>query len=128
MSEALPVTLPIESFHTILYCQKWVECISFYRDILGFPVVFANEIFVELQPVAGALIGLMDATRTKRPRSGFHDTFLLSFRVSNVQMTYDILQKKCPGVSELKDHPWGARLFEFKDPEGRLLEFWSPSG
>ena len=58
--------LPIMSCHTILYCRKWKECISFYRDVLGFPVVFDNNILVELEPAPNVRIGLMDVSRTKR--------------------------------------------------------------
>jgi catechol 2,3-dioxygenase-like lactoylglutathione lyase family enzyme len=123
--EVTSVTLPIEGLHTVLYCQKWEGCVSFYRDTLGFPVVFANDMFVELQPVAGAFIGLLDAARTTRPLSSFHDTFILSFHVIDVEMTHGVLRQRYEGVSEIKNHPWGARLFEVKDPEGRLLEFWS---
>jgi catechol 2,3-dioxygenase-like lactoylglutathione lyase family enzyme len=124
MPENRPPALSVRSLHTVLYCRKWKECITFYGDVLGFPVVCTNEIFVEVQPATGARIGLMNAHRTRWPASG-GDGFILSFRVSDIEVTHKFLQKKCSGLGPVEDHPWGARLFEIKDPEGRRIEFWS---
>jgi len=126
MSDEGASELSVKSLHTVLYCRKWQECVTFYRDVLGFPVAAANEIFVEVQPVIGARIGLMNAARTRWPASR-GDSFILSFRVSDIEETHQWLQKRFAGVGELKDHPWGARLFEIEDPEGRRIEFWSDS-
>jgi len=124
MFENWPRELSVKSLDTVLYCGKWNECVSFYRDVLGFPVVFANDILVEVEPVTGARIGLMDAGRTRWPASR-GDSFILSFRVSDIEETHQFLQKNYAGIGELKDHPWGARLFEIRDPEARRIEFWS---
>ena len=124
MSEKRILKLSVQSYHTVLYCRKWQECISFYRDVLGFPVVFANEMFVEVRPVAGARIGLMNAARTRWPAS-CGDSFILSFRVSDIGETHQLLQRNYADVGEPKDHTWGARLFEIRDPDGRRIEFWS---
>ena len=116
--------LPIMSCHTILYCRKWKECISFYRDVLGFPVVFDNNILVELEPAPNVRIGLIDVSRTKRNITA-PETIVLSFRVANREKTYELLREKCKETVERKDHPWGAQIVELKDPEGRMIEFWS---
>jgi catechol 2,3-dioxygenase-like lactoylglutathione lyase family enzyme len=117
--------LPVEGLHTVLYCRNWEECVSFYRDTLGFPVAFANNLFVEVRVSSGACIGLLDAGRTRRTLGLSPDNFLLSFQVADVEKTHGILRERYQGVSEIKNHPWGARLFELQDPEGRVLEFWS---
>ena len=116
--------LPIMSCHTILYCRKWRECTSFYRDVLGFPVVFDNNILTELEPAPNVRIGLMDVSRTKRTVTA-PGTIVLSFRVANVEKAYDLLREKCKGAVEQKDHRSGAQVVELKDPEGRMIEFWS---
>jgi hypothetical protein len=36
-----------------------------YRDVLGFSVVFDNNILVELEPAPNVRIGLVDVSRTK---------------------------------------------------------------
>ena len=116
--------LPIMSCHTILYCRKWKECISFYRNDFGFPVVFDNNVLVELEPAPNLRIGLMDFSRTKRNVTA-PETIVLSFRVANIEKTYELLREKCEETLERKDHPWGAQIVELNDPEGRMIEFWS---
>lgn len=118
--------LPVLSFHTVLYCRKWTECIAFYRDILGFPVVFENDLFVELETAQGARIGLLDAARSSRGKES-PAGFLLSFRVADIQRAHDLLCARLPNLPKPARHPWGALLFEFQDPDGRRLEFWSPA-
>ena len=84
--------LPIMSFHTILYCRKWKECISFYLDALGFPVIFDNKILLEVERALNARIGLMDVSRTKRNVTA-PETIVLSFRVANREKTYELLRE-----------------------------------
>jgi catechol 2,3-dioxygenase-like lactoylglutathione lyase family enzyme len=115
--------LPIMSCHTILYCRKWKECISFYRDVLGFPVVFDNNILVELEPAPNVRIGLMDVSRTKKNVTA-SENIVLSFRVTNIEKVFNLLREKCNGAVEW-NHRWGAQVAELKDPEGRMIEFWS---
>lgn len=121
-------TLPsmLRSLHTILYCKEWARCVSFYRDVLLFPVVYSNRLFVEFEPVRGACIGLIDAARSRRG-SASRDGTLLSFCVRDLEKAHAFISQRCPGVSEIRAHPWGARLFDLEDPEGRRLEFWSPA-
>jgi hypothetical protein len=53
-----------------------------YRDVLGFSVVFDNNILVELEPAPNVRIGLMDISRTKLNVTA-PETIVLSFRVTN---------------------------------------------
>jgi catechol 2,3-dioxygenase-like lactoylglutathione lyase family enzyme len=116
--------LPLMSCHTILYCRKWKECISFYRDVLGFPIVFDNNILVELAAAPNVRIGLMDVSRTKRNVTA-PENIVFSFRVADIEKAYNLLREKCKGAVERKDRRWGAQIVELRDPEGRMIEFWS---
>ena len=116
--------LPITSFNTILYCRKWKECIFFYQNVLGFPVIFDNNILVEFEPFPSARIGLIDVSRTKKSVTA-PENIVLSFKVANIEKTYALLREKCKDVLERKYHRWGAQVVELKDPEGRMIEFWS---
>lgn len=115
----------VESFHTVLYCRNWDACVSFYRDILEFEEADTQPGFVEVRVAPGSRIGLIR-------RSGDQDAqnrdpaVLLSFRVSDVDTVHAILSARWKEVSGVKPHPWGARLFELRDPDGRRLEFWTP--
>ena len=53
--------LPVGSLHTVLICDTWEACISFYRDTLGFPVVYERERFVESEVTPSARIGIRKA-------------------------------------------------------------------
>lgn len=41
--------MKIERANTILYCQKWSEVVTFYRDSLKFFVSYQTDWFVEFQ-------------------------------------------------------------------------------
>jgi hypothetical protein len=49
----------------------------------------------------------------------------LTFRVANLEKAHEHLAAQREEVSEIIDHPWGARLFKMQDPEGRRLEIWA---
>ncbi|MBN2242576.1 MAG: VOC family protein [Acidobacteria bacterium] len=113
--------IPVESFHAILHCRNWEACVSFYRDILGFEEADVKPGFVEVRVAPGSLIGLLRSLKNDNPRGA-----LLSFRVGNVDKVRAMLAERCREVSAVRVHPWGARLFELRDPDGRRLEFWTP--
>jgi catechol 2,3-dioxygenase-like lactoylglutathione lyase family enzyme len=115
----------VESFHTLLFCSKWDDCIAFYRDILGFAVVDEKPGFIEFEVRPGSRIGLLQSVRdgASKKRAAPH---ILSFRIENLEEVHKDLSSRCPTASALRKHPWGALLFEIRDPEERRLEFWMP--
>jgi len=115
----------VTSLHTVLFCRKWHESVVFYRDVLGLPVLEEREGFVEFQVNALSRIGLLRKDRSSRPadRPG---QALLSLRVPDVQDAHKQLANRLPDLPAVREHPWGAWVFELTDPEGRRLEFWSP--
>ena len=51
---------------------------------------------------------------------------ILSFNVDDTDAEYQRLQSLgAEMVNEPKTHPWGARSFQFKDPDGNILNFRS---
>jgi len=117
--------LVARSLHTVLICEKWEECVSFYMDVLGFPVVDERERFVEFQIAPGARVGILRPLRPGSPKPG-HDRVILSICVEDIEETHAELRTRCSGLCPIKRHPWGASLFELRDPEGWRIEFWSP--
>jgi catechol 2,3-dioxygenase-like lactoylglutathione lyase family enzyme len=115
----------VTSLHTVLFCRDWEACVAFYRDALGFPVVYENRRFVELQVASGAFIGLLDAWGLEALPPAAASWAILSLRVPDLDSTRAALDPVLPGLPEIRRHPWGARLFEIRDPEGRRLEFWA---
>ncbi len=117
--------LPARSLHTVLICEKWEDCVSFYKDVLGFPVVEERERFVEFQVTPGARIGILRPLHPDAPNPS-HDRVILSIRVEDIEEAHAELKARCPDLPAIRKHPWGARVFEFRDPEGWRIEFWSP--
>jgi catechol 2,3-dioxygenase-like lactoylglutathione lyase family enzyme len=118
--------LPVESLHTVLLCEKWEECVAFYRDVLGFPVVAERRRFVEFQVTPGARIGILRPLRPPSPPPD-RDRVILSLCVSDIEEAHEALKVRCPDLPAIREHPWGQRVFEFRDPEGWRIEFWSPA-
>jgi catechol 2,3-dioxygenase-like lactoylglutathione lyase family enzyme len=116
--------LSVDSFHTVLFCRKWDACVQFYRDILEFIPVDEKPGFVEFQVVPGSHIGLLKYVGKHVSKN--NASFILSFRVENLEEFHKSLSARCEGVTAVKQHPWGARIFELRDPEERRLEFWTP--
>lgn len=117
-------TLRVESFHTVLFCLKWDACVAFYRDVLGFEVVDEKPGFMEFEVTADSRIGLIRATGNKS-LAGNASQPVLSFRVENAELTHRTLSARGASATAMRKHPWGAYLFELRDPDERRLEFWT---
>jgi len=117
--------LPVKSLHTVLLCEKWEDCVSFYKDVLGFPVVYERDRFVEFQVTPDACIGILKPLKADDPRPS-HDRVILSVCVEEIEEAHAKLKARCPDLPAIRKHPWGPRVFEFRDPEGWRIEFWSP--
>jgi catechol 2,3-dioxygenase-like lactoylglutathione lyase family enzyme len=115
----------VASFHTVLRCRKWSECMAFYRDVLGLSIVDRKEGFVEFQVTSTSRIGLIDTGGRREEDEGGRDRIILSFCVDNLEAVHEELSSRWPGTSGIRTHPWGDRLFEVEDPEGRRIEFWT---
>ena len=120
-----PGPIPVEVLHLVLFCRAWDACVGFYRDTMGFPEVDAREGFLEVEAAPAARIGLIRVPRSSRREAGA-GPFLVSLRVTDIDRTHRLLSERLPGLEPVRAHPWGADLFEIRDPEGRRLEFWSP--
>jgi len=119
--------LPVKSLHTVLLCEKWEDCVSFYKEVLGFPVLYERERFVEFQVTADARIGILKPLHPYAPRPS-HEHVILSISVEDIEEAHSELKARFPGLPPISKHPWGPRVFEFRDPEGWRIEFWSPGG
>jgi catechol 2,3-dioxygenase-like lactoylglutathione lyase family enzyme len=118
--------MQIERTNTILYCQKWLETVDFYRNILAFPITYQNDWFVEFQLTAHAYLSIADESRaTIHSVSGQGIT--LSWQVLHLNEMRAALLKQNIAVSPIRPK-WGASLFYLHDPEGHRIELWQPSG
>jgi len=107
--------------------------VRFYEQVTGLPATQYTDDFAELHtPSATLAIGSM---RTLQLFGGAHvaqaannRSAILEFRVENVDANYqklaDILRNSL--VQEPTTMPWGNRSLLFRDPDGNLVNFFTP--
>ncbi len=114
----------IRIVNTILYCHRWQETVSFYRDILAFPVTFENDWFVEFEVSAHARLSVANELRAT-VKSARGQGLTLTFQVDDADATWHNLMASGVSMGKIAVHPWGGRAFFMFDPEGNRLEVWS---
>ena len=119
--------------HTRLLVTKFQECFLFYRDTMGFPVLWGDEhgtyadfdagghklaLFCRA-PMAEAL-----GAEPPEPKAEGQDHVCLVFAVQDVDREYSALvEKGIPLVNRPHDRKdWGIRCFHLRDPDGNLIE------
>ncbi|GAB3884817.1 VOC family protein [Spirosoma agri] len=116
-----------------LLLQLYKPLVRFYEQITGLPVIQYTDDFAELQtPSATLAIG---STRTLQLFGGDHiakaasnHSAIIEFRVEDVDGEYqklvDILGDLI--IQKPTTMPWGNRSLLFRDPEGNLVNFFTP--
>lgn len=117
---------PLESVqrvNTILYCRRWHETVDFYRDVIGLPVTFTNDWFVEFRIAAGAAVSIADAARsTVDAVQGKGIT--ISIEVNDLDAVRQHLIRAGGNPDEVTKR-FGSTVFDVFDPEGHRIEFWA---
>jgi catechol 2,3-dioxygenase-like lactoylglutathione lyase family enzyme len=102
---------------------------DFYARVLGIDAE-GDDTHVELN-TRGAKISIfsVDGMENLAPSSmqgAGHGSFSIGFEVQDVDAEYDRL--KAMEVEFIKlptTHPWGARSFWFRDPDGNIVDFYA---
>lgn len=105
---------------------------AFYEQVTGSKVTMYTEDFGELVTPAGTLA--IGSTRTLAPfggdiaRPADNHTAIIEFLVPDVDQTYDKLAPAIAGalVQKPTTMPWGNRSLLFRDPDGNLVNFFTP--
>lgn len=107
--------------------------VDFYEQVTGYPAVRYTEDFAELRtPLAVLAIG---STRTLQLFGGdsvaspaTNRSLILEFRVDDVDLAFQRLEKVIGQalVQEPTTMPWGNRSLLFRDPDGNLVNFFTP--
>jgi catechol 2,3-dioxygenase-like lactoylglutathione lyase family enzyme len=112
------------STNTILYCRHWQATVDFYRYRLQLPVTFTSDWFVEFQLTATTHLSIADERRA-RVKSSAGQGVTLTWQVEDIEQAWQTLSARRLTPGPIKEHPWGAWVFYFYDPEGHRLELWS---
>ena len=119
--------------HTRLLVTKFKDCFLFYRDLMGFPVLWGDENGTYADFDAGghklalfARAPMAEALGAQHPlpKPEQQDFVCLVFAVDDVDNAYQsLLQKGVVPINEPHDRKdWGIRCFHFRDPDGNLIE------
>jgi catechol 2,3-dioxygenase-like lactoylglutathione lyase family enzyme len=105
--------------------------VEFYEQVTGLPVRWSTPDFAELETPAGTLA--IASTRTVAlfgtgsARPADNHTAIIEFLVDDVDAEYDrIKQLTNQFVNEPTTMPWGNRSLLFRDPDGNLVNFFTP--
>jgi predicted enzyme related to lactoylglutathione lyase len=107
--------------------------VSFYEEVTGSKLTLYTEDFAELITEAGTLA--IGSTRTLQLFGGDHvarpaanRTAIIEFRVADVDAEYGRLADRITGalVQAPTTMPWGNRSLLFRDPDGNLVNFFTP--
>ena len=105
--------------------------VAFYEKALGVDAQWANDQFAELVTDGGTIAisatALTDrfAAASVAPRS--NGGLMLEFRVDDVDADRDRIAELAGGlVMEPTTLPWGNRSMLFRDPDGTVINFFTP--
>ncbi|MGO3327192.1 VOC family protein [Gordonia sp. (in: high G+C Gram-positive bacteria)] len=107
--------------------------VGFYEDVTGISVERLHPLFAELRTPSGTLAIASSATvpllgeNVAQGRS--NRSIILDFRVDDVDATYVALQDTVAEFVRVPtDMPWGNRSLLLRDPDGNLINFFTPIG
>ena len=116
---------PLKTANTILYCKKWQETVDFYKHHLKLPITHDSDWFIEFKLTETAHISVADERRASIKSSGGAG-ITLALQVEDIAGTRQFLCDSGLEIDPVREHPWGAQVFYFFDPEGHRIEIWSP--
>ena len=105
--------------------------VPFYESVTGLPAQWFTEDFAEL--AAGTATLAIGSTRTlglfgegvAEPAS--NKSVIIEFLVENVDEAYERLKVLAPVIEQQPTTmPWGNRSLLFRDPDGNLINFFTP--
>ena len=115
--------------YIIILCQDIERMKRFYQEVLGFPLSYEGNEWIEFH------VGTTRLTLRKRGR--IYDgppppkgtaLLQLAFQVAPAQVDSCFAELEQKGVAIIEpptNQPWGHRTVFFEDPEGTLLEIYA---
>lgn len=106
--------------------------IRFYEKITELKAVRLHPLFAELRTKAGVLAIASSKTvpllGDNAAEAGANRSVMLDFLVADVDAEYERLKKVISSfVNAPTDMPWGNRSLLFRDPDGNLINFFTPA-
>ena len=118
--------------NTCLITRRFQQMVDFYQRVLGVtPHNLVSGVYAEFPTGKGVVaIFSSDAQEHYIPGSAeaaSNQSAILEFRVVNVDAEFAHLQDLVKTwVKPPSNTPWGTRSFYFRDPDGNLIDFYTP--
>jgi predicted enzyme related to lactoylglutathione lyase len=105
--------------------------VSFYELVTGVGAVWANEVFAEIPTPVGTLAVASEKTvplfGVGSAEPAANRTVIVEFIVDDVDAEYLRLRRHLDEiVTEPTTMPWGNRALLFRDPDGNLVNLFTP--
>jgi predicted enzyme related to lactoylglutathione lyase len=105
--------------------------VEFYEMVTGVAAVWGNELFAEIPTGIGTLAIGSDKTvplfAAGSAEPAANRSAILEFIVEDVDADYQRLRDHlCEVVTEPTTMPWGNRALLFRDPDGNLVNLFTP--
>jgi predicted enzyme related to lactoylglutathione lyase len=105
--------------------------VDFYEMVTEVPAVWGNELFAEIPTPAGTLAIGSDKTvplfGAGSAEPAANRSAILEFIVEDVDAEYQRLRQRVGEVvTEPTTMPWGNRALLFRDPDGNLVNLFTP--
>ena len=118
--------------NTCLISQNVPRLVAFYTQILSVPAKTVGNQYAEFHTSVGVLaIFSSEAQEKYIPHSsepGINRSVILEFEVADVDKEFQRLQGLVKDwVKPPTNQPWGTRSFYFRDPDGDLVDFFTPA-
>lgn len=107
------------------------QLVAFYELITGVVAAWGNELFAEIPTPVGTLaIGSVETVPmfgSGSAEPAANRSAILEFIVDDVDAEYERLRGKLAEVvTEPTTMPWGNRALLFRDPDGNLVNLFTP--
>lgn len=131
MSVAGPSVCAMKLVSTRIITADIKRLVSFYEVVTGFEAVWANELFAEIPTPVGALAIGSEKTvplfGVGSAEPAANRSAIIEFIVDDVDAEYERLRDALADVvTEPTTMPWGNRALLFRDPDGNLVNLFTP--
>jgi catechol 2,3-dioxygenase-like lactoylglutathione lyase family enzyme len=118
--------------NTCLITSDVRQLVEFYQPVLGVKANWSGEDYAEFHTGVGVLaifsFGAQEKYIPHATEPGKNRSVILEFRVTDVDREYARLKTVVTTwVKPPTTQPWGTRSTYFRDPDGNLVDFFSPA-
>ena len=118
--------------NTCVITEDVKRLVAFYEPVLRQKAKWSGDDYAEFATGGGVLAIFSSAAQEKympgSAKAAANKSIILEFEVSDVEAEYRRLQRLVQiWVKPPTTQPWGTRSFHFRDPDGNLVDFYSPA-